>query len=146
MIAFWIGRFRGRYGQRIVRIAELVADAVMIGENERRFYELCAWVIMPNRVHLLILPLVPVPILMRWLKGSTARTANRLLGRTGQPFWQDESFDRYLRHSRQLAKTIAYIEENPVAVGLVSSAGEWAWSSGSRQAKLPPPPPNEVAR
>jgi hypothetical protein len=26
---------------------------------------------------------------MRWLKGSTARRANQILGRTGQPFWQD---------------------------------------------------------
>jgi putative transposase len=54
---------------------------------------------MPNHVHLLILPKVPVPILMRWLKGSTARSANLLLGRTGQPFWQDESYDHYARNS-----------------------------------------------
>jgi len=50
-------------------------------------------VVMPNHVHLLILPQVPVAQLMRWLKGSTAREANRILGRTGQPFWQDESWD-----------------------------------------------------
>ena len=36
--------------------ANLMADAILIGENERRFYELCAWVVMPNHVHLLILP------------------------------------------------------------------------------------------
>ena len=35
-------------------------------------------------------------------KGSTARSANRLLLPTGQPFWQDESWDRYLRDSSQL--------------------------------------------
>jgi putative transposase len=91
------------------RIADQVSHAVLIGERERHFYHLCAWVVMPNHVHLLILPLVPVPVLMRWLKGSTARSANRILGRTGKPFWQDESFDHYLRNSSQIKRTIADI-------------------------------------
>jgi putative transposase len=61
---------------------------------------------MPNHVHLLILPKVPVPVLMRWLKGSTARSANQLLGRTGQPFWQDESYDHYARNAIQRDRII----------------------------------------
>jgi putative DNA methylase len=68
------------------RIASLVSHSVLMGARERRFYHLRAWVVMPNHVHLLILPLVPVPMLMRWLKGSTARRANQLLNRTGQRF------------------------------------------------------------
>jgi putative transposase len=123
-------------------IAELVSQAIVIGECQRRFYELCAWVVMPNHVHLLILPRVPVAILMRWLKGSTARTANRLLRRTGQPFWQDESYDHYLRQSKSIQRTIGYIEQNPVSAGLVSSAVDWRWSSAGWQAK-PPAPPNQ---
>ena len=91
-------------------IADLVAQAILIGHDQRRFYELCAWVVMPNHVHLLILARVSVAVLMRWLKGSTARSANRILGRTGQPFWQDESYDHYLRHSSQISRTIVYIE------------------------------------
>jgi type I restriction enzyme R subunit/putative DNA methylase len=94
-----------------------------------------------EHVHLLILPLVSVALLMRWLKGSTARNANRILGRTGQPFWQDESFDHYLRNSSQIERTITYIEENPVSAGLVSSADQWPWSSKNWQA-TPPAPPN----
>jgi len=66
-------------------IAGLVARAIRIGDDERRFYELRAWVVMPNHVHLLVLPKVSVAVFMRWLKGSTARAANRILGRTGQP-------------------------------------------------------------
>jgi REP element-mobilizing transposase RayT len=110
-----------------------------MGASERRFYDLCAWVVMPNHVHLLILPLVPVPSLMRWLKGSTARSANRTLDRTGQRFWQEESFDHYLRGSHQLERTAAYIEGNPVSAGLVRSAEQWPWSSAGWQAKLPAP-------
>ena len=73
------------------RIADRVAHAILLGDCERQFYELCAWVVMPNHIHLPILPKVPVAVLMRWLKGSTARSANRIPCRTGQPFWQDES-------------------------------------------------------
>jgi len=122
------------------RIADLVAHAILIGDCERRSYDLAAWVVMPNHVHLLILPLVPVPVLMRWLKGSTARAANQLLGRTGQAFWQDDSFDHYMRSALELERTILYIEENPVSAGLVDSAGHWRWSNAGWQAKPPAPP------
>jgi hypothetical protein len=40
-------------------------------------------------------------------------------------FWQDESYDRYLRDSSQLTRTAAYIEENPVSAGLISVAQRW---------------------
>jgi type I restriction enzyme R subunit/putative DNA methylase len=89
---------------------------------------------MPNHVHLLILPKAPVAVLMRWLKGSTARRANQLLSQTGQRFWQDESYDHYLRRSNQIERTVRYIEENPVAAGLASSAAGWRWSSAGWQA------------
>jgi len=55
------------------RIAWLVVETIQAGEEERLFYELHAWVVMPNHVHLLILPKVAVPVITRWLKGSTAR-------------------------------------------------------------------------
>jgi hypothetical protein len=38
------------------RIARLVVEAMVVGESERGFYELSAWAIVPNHVHLLILP------------------------------------------------------------------------------------------
>lgn len=80
---------------------------------------------MPNHVHLLILPKIAAPKIMRWLKGSTARTANQLLGRTGLPFWQDESYDHWVRGPKEFGGIIGYIEENPVSAGLV----DWRWSS-----------------
>jgi REP element-mobilizing transposase RayT len=122
-------RASGPLWLRDTRIADLVSSAILIGDYERRFYLLRAWAVMPNHVHLLILPKISVPVLMRWVKGSTARSANRILGRTGWPFWQDESFDHYLRSSGQIGRTIAYIENNPVSAGLVGSAEEWRWSS-----------------
>lgn len=40
------------------RIAGLVTESIRDGESRRRRYELDAWVVMPNHVHLLILPRV----------------------------------------------------------------------------------------
>jgi putative transposase len=118
------------------RIANLVLDAILAGESERGFYELCAWAIMPNHVHLLILPKITVAKITRWLKGSTARRANQLLERTGRPFWQDESYDHWVRSGQEFGRIVGYIEENPVSAGLV----DWPWSSRVWQAKPPAPP------
>jgi hypothetical protein len=55
------------------------------------------------------------------LKSWTARQANQLLGRSGQPFWQDESYDHWVRNRRQRDRMVRYIEDNPVSAGLVAS-------------------------
>ena len=57
-----------------------------------------------------------------------------MLGRIGEPFWQDESFDRWIRTEKELAGLIGYVENNPVTAGLVKVAEEWPWSrAGWRQ-------------
>lgn len=113
------------------QIAKLVSEAIRAGETERRLYELEAWVMMPNHVHLLVLPLVDLARITFWLKGQTARQANAILGRAGEPFWQDESFDRWVRGEREFCRVAAYIENNPVSAGLVKTAQDWPWSSAS---------------
>jgi hypothetical protein len=75
------------------RVACVVANALLYGETVRRYYELHAWVVMPNHIHALFQPHAEMPFVMRWLKGRTSRLANRILDRTGTQFWQDESFD-----------------------------------------------------
>src|SRR5213593_2994709 len=87
-------------------ITNLIAEAIQIGERERRFYELGAWVVMPNHVHALVLPKVPVRVIRRWVKGSTARRANQLLGRTDQPFWQDEFYDHWVRNQTEFDRMV----------------------------------------
>ena len=56
-------------------------------------YDLEAYVIMSNHVHVLLLPRIARSRLMQSLKGVTARDANRILLRTGETFWQAESYD-----------------------------------------------------
>ncbi|HXP85062.1 MAG TPA: transposase [Bryobacteraceae bacterium] len=84
---------------------------------------------MPNHVHVLVTPNVPVSKLMQSLKKYTGRGCNRILGLTGQPFWQDESYDRVVRDERELQRITRYIEMNPVKAGLASGPGKFPWSS-----------------
>jgi hypothetical protein len=71
-------------------VAQLIIDSLFKGE-ELAHYKLGPFALMANHVHVLLLPLVAPSRLLKSLKGYTAREANRLLGRTGEPFWQRES-------------------------------------------------------
>jgi putative transposase len=84
---------------------------------------------MGNHVHLLITPRVEVSGLMQSLKRYTAREGNRILGLTGQPFWQDESYDRLLRDGTEFERIARYIERNPVNAGLATAPEDFPWSS-----------------
>ena len=127
-----LARDRQRLWLRNPQIAKLVTESIRAGETERQLYELEAWVVMPNHVHLLALPRVALARITHWLKGGTARQANAILGRAGEPFWQHESFDHWVRGERELGRIAAYIEENPVSAGLVKAAEDWPWSSATR--------------
>jgi REP element-mobilizing transposase RayT len=107
----------------------MFAATLLAGERERNFYDLRAWVVMPNHVHVVWTPRVPMPEITRWVKGSTARRANTLLGRTGRAFWQDESYDHWVRGREELEKVVGYIERNPVHAGLAKIPEEWPWSA-----------------
>ena len=107
----------------------MVVSALRYGATVRKFYDLYAWVVMPNHVHVVWEPRVAMPGIMRWLKGRTSRAANRILGRTGMRFWLDESFDHWVRTEEELRGLIEYVEENPVKAGLVERAEQWPWSS-----------------
>jgi REP element-mobilizing transposase RayT len=111
------------------RIADVVVEALLHGEGTRRSYDLFAWVIMSNHVHVVMKPHEHLVEVMRWLKTATATRANRVLRRTGDAFWQREYFDHWIRSESELARAITYIEENPVKAGLVARAEEWRWSS-----------------
>ena len=99
-------------------------------------YELGAYVVMPNHVHLLIRPLIAPDRLLRSLKGATARAANLQLGRTGEPFWQKESYDHWVRNGDEFSRIRAYIENNPVKAGFVERPEDFPWSSAGVETSL----------
>ena len=97
-------------------------------------YELIAFCIMSNHVHILIdtsiqlsevkdeeeleINYVPLDKIMKKIKGPTAMYCNKFLNRSGQ-FWERESFDMYVRNEKMLNNVISYILQNPVKAGIV---------------------------
>jgi putative transposase len=121
------------------RVANMVCDVIQQAAAERRLCLLGGYVVMSNHVHLLALPVASAARLTHWIKGTSARYANRILNRTGTAFWQHESFDHWVRNSREYERILGYIHHNPVRAGLVSSPEHWPWSSAAaRQAEACP--------
>jgi REP element-mobilizing transposase RayT len=111
-------------------IAEILLTSLRYG-SEIKHYDLHSWVIMPNHVHLLLTPQVSVSRLLNSLKSATAKRANLILRRTGQPFWQGESYDHLIRHGDEFQRIRHYIENNPIAAGLAKTPEQYLWSSSS---------------
>jgi len=143
-------KFFGRYDEwldqmahgplwlRQADIAQMIMDEIrrLDGSN----YDLLACCIMPNHVHLLLdmarlsdedhdktgHPSV-LSQALHLLKGRTARYANQKLGRSGK-FWQDESYDHFVRDEAELERILWYILNNPVKAGLVSNWNDWPYT------------------
>jgi putative transposase len=113
-------------------IAELIIESLFKGV-ELGHYQLGAFVVMSNHVHVLLLPLASPSKLLKALKGYTAYQANRLLGRTGEQFWQRESYDHFVRDDGEWSRIAAYIENNAVKAGIVIRAEDFPWSSAHEQ-------------
>jgi REP element-mobilizing transposase RayT len=112
-------------------IAQLVEEE--LHRQAGHGYDLRAWCIMPNHVHVLLTPHMPLVGILKRLKGASARAINLKLGRMG-PFWQDETFDRQIRDAEGFERVRRYIEYNPVAARLVAEPEDYRWSSAWRGA------------
>lgn len=128
------------------KIADLVAEAILYRDGKG--YDLLAFCIMPNHVHLVIYvdqsislaeesPESPnmgdsashyiVTELLGSLKKYTALRANRLLKRFGA-FWQHESYDHVVRNDDELERVIEYVAYNPVKAKLCRDWRDWKWT------------------
>jgi putative transposase len=130
----WMDRYldttrEGPMWLRRTDVADVVSARIRAAAEEHHWCDLYAWVVMSNHVHILVRPLIDTGELLRRIKGRTAREANLLIGQTGKPFWQRESYDRWMRNREEMAKTTRYIVNNPVVAGLAATAGEYRWSS-----------------
>lgn len=108
-------------------LAQLNMDAIHFYNGKR--YQVLAFCIMANHIHLLVNLLPGAPVLskvMQDLKKYTAVQGNRILGRTGR-FWETESYDHIVRDS-EFERILAYILNNPVKAGLVQDWEDWKWT------------------
>ncbi|HLA84785.1 MAG TPA: transposase [Thermoguttaceae bacterium] len=123
-------------------------DALDLGRR-RSEYDLWAYVVMPEHVHVVLFPRPDVKIseILTTLKQSVAKRAISWLkknavdflprledlqpnGRRHYRFWQrGGGYDRNLRTVADIYEKIEYVHNNPVRRGLTKSAIDWAWSS-----------------
>ena len=112
-------------------------------------FDLWAYVIMPEHVHLLIRPRhesYEIARILRRIKEGFARrmldnwrenhpgrleaAADTTCGPVRYRFWQPGGgFDRNLYNRDAIRHAVAYIEANPIRRGLVVDTLEWEWSS-----------------
>jgi putative transposase len=119
--------FRCRQGLFLSeRAKDIVMSAILYWDGAR--LDLDAAVVMPDHVHLIfrVLGGLSVSAVLQSIKGFSARSINRLLGRKGR-FWLDESFDHDIRHRREFEEKIEYIRQNPVTRGLAPGWREYRW-------------------
>ena len=125
------------YGRCLLRQPEIAA---MIVENWRKFegvrYELLAWVVMPNHVHVMIRPRegLSLPKIVQAWKGYSGKKIAEYLrslerDRTPPRIWHREYWDRFIRDARHFQNAVDYIHQNPVKAGLVAKPEDWTWSS-----------------
>jgi len=103
-------------------IASLVQEALRYFDGRR--YDLIAWCIMPNHVHVIVRPFEGYDLagIMHSWKSFTAKQANRLLEET-EAFWQEEYYDHLIRDEEDFRNQINYVLENPDKAGLQ----DWPW-------------------
>ena len=126
-LEIWLDRGHGACHLRQPEIAGLVEKALLFRHDND--YELNAWVLMPNHLHVLFTVRgVPMSRTVENWKKFTAHEANKLLQRH-RKFWADDYWDTYMRDDAHELKTRRYIENNPVKASLVREPQEWPWSS-----------------
>ena len=143
----YLDRGIGKCWLRYKYVADLTEKTLLHFHNDR--YELLAWCIMPNHVHVLVnVQMTPLgKILQSWKRFIATQAEAILLERRSptrlvnvawhepgrrpalQLQWQREYWDTYMRNHEQELKAIRYIENNPVKAGLCRIPGEWTFSS-----------------
>ncbi len=103
------------------------SDCTRIVDDTLRHFDgdrlaLISSVVMPNHVHALLVqnPRYPLEDLLRSWKTFTARSINKLLGRSGS-LWQRSYFDRLVRDDKHFRNCVRYIRRNPERAHLIAS-------------------------
>jgi putative transposase len=141
--------YRNRKFLKYDRTRKYVVRAVLAARYKHRF-DVWAYVIMPDHLHLLIAPdeeNYSMSEILKSIKQPVARKAinylkeNRSailrfletgLERPEYRFWQDGGgYDRNVDSAEVLGEIMKYIHLNPVTQGLVENSEDWCWSSAN---------------
>ncbi len=94
-------------------------------------YELFAWVVMNDHVHVVLIPFAAYELedIMHSWRSYTTRALHRM-GRIGR-VWQPEYMDRIIRDEDGLQRTVEYILNNPHARWPDTWSYPWVWARWS---------------
>ncbi|HUS91135.1 MAG TPA: transposase [Phycisphaerae bacterium] len=140
--------FRRQAFLRRHRTCHWVVDAIDAARAKRPF-ELWGFVIMPDHVHILLLPhqgvrisrileAIKTPVARRavaWVRKNAPGFLERMAhhhadGSITHRFWQSGGgYDRSMRSVRDMHEKLEYLHYNPVRRGLVTQPEQWRWSS-----------------
>jgi putative transposase len=114
--------------------ADVMQSALRFFDRDR--YDLQAWCVMPNHVHVVLVtsPDVLLGTTIKSWKRFVSRQINEVRGTTGSVFASDY-FDRFIRNVKQAETALHYVEANPVKAGIVQNASDYHWSSAYFRAK-----------
>ena len=103
----------------------------LLNENAKKFaVDIHAYVLMTNHFHLLATPQTDtgLPQMMQAVGRSYVRYFNNLQTRTGT-LWEGRYRSTLIQTDRYLLACMAYIDLNPVRVGIAAEARDYTWSS-----------------
>jgi len=126
----WLNKGTGSCVLRDLENARIVYGALNHFNGTR--YNLAAYVVMPNHVHVLFRPMPGFDIssLAHSWKSFTANMINRRMGKQGT-LWQAESWDRLIRNERHFYMSREYIRNNPAMAGLSDGFVLWVDDNGA---------------
>lgn len=113
------------------RKAEILSHVIYNFRNQKR-YLLLSFVIMPDHLHLLLVPSKNHDIseIMHSIKRGSARLINKKFN-SSEKIWEPRFFDRVARKEKELVNDIKYIYFNPVKKRLVKKPEEFLFSSAN---------------
>lgn len=112
----------GACHMRKPEIAQIVADSITHFDRDR--YDLAAWCVMPNHVHLLLQPRDGHSLsdILHTIKSFSAKQINKALGLEGR-LWKQESYDHLVRSEKAFWRLLNYVFNNPEKTGIK----DWQW-------------------
>jgi putative transposase len=112
---------------------------VLVESATETGFELMAYCVMPDYVHLLSHGLDDSSNLIRFVQRFKQVTGFELKKVTGNQLWHRSYYDHVLRNGDDVLDVAAYIWHNPVKAGLVTSATDYLFSGPSDRIGAPSP-------
>jgi len=106
------------------RIGRIVV-ASLRNTQKNHHAETLAWVVMPDHLHWLVIPVSEsLDAIVRRIKSCSARAINQRNKTTG-PLWQKGYHDHALRKEEDILAASRYIITNPLRSGIVKHIGDY---------------------